>query len=144
MGDYFIKLNMWDTAGQERFRSLTPMFYRETDFIVLIYSVDNLQSFKSLASWCNSITTECVTQPTIVVVANKSDLESQRMVTTETGLNFAVEHGFDFIELSAKDQPDKINDLMNLIGKKCLTKIISKDVNEPTDVLVHAEKSSCC
>jgi len=38
----------------------------------------------------------------IIVVGNKTDLESQRQVTTEEGAEFAKKHGLFFLETSAK------------------------------------------
>ena len=44
----FIGLDFWDTAGQERYRSLLPMYLREASIIILVYDINNLQSFYSL------------------------------------------------------------------------------------------------
>ena len=44
IGDVALQLHIWDTAGQERFRSLAPMYYRDAQFALLVYSVDNLDS----------------------------------------------------------------------------------------------------
>ena len=33
------KLQIWDTAGQESFRSITKIFYRSADAVILGYSI---------------------------------------------------------------------------------------------------------
>jgi Ras-related protein Rab-2A len=38
----------------------------------------------------------------VMLVANKTDLEGRRMVSTEEGQRFAQEHGLLFLETSAK------------------------------------------
>ena len=32
-----IKLQIWDTAGQESFRSITRIFYKESQAVILVY-----------------------------------------------------------------------------------------------------------
>jgi GTPase SAR1 family protein len=39
---------------------------------------------------------------TIMLIGNKSDLETKRQVSYEEGANFAREHGLFFLETSAK------------------------------------------
>lgn len=34
-----IKLMIWDTAGQEQFRSITKLFYKNSDAAVIVYDV---------------------------------------------------------------------------------------------------------
>lgn len=49
--DRYVTLQIWDTAGQERFQSLGVAFYRGSDCCVLVYDVNNRESFKSLHQW---------------------------------------------------------------------------------------------
>lgn len=48
--DRKLKLQIWDTAGQERFRTITETYYKGAAGIILVYSVDNEESFRSI---CN-------------------------------------------------------------------------------------------
>ena len=107
LGDTAVKINMWDTAGQERFRSLAPMFYRETDFAILVYSIENISSFQAIPEWYNNMQRDCTKMPVVLICANKSDLDNQRVVSTEEGFQLAQSLGCEFIELSAKKTPEK-------------------------------------
>lgn len=69
-----VKLNLWDTAGQERYRSLTPIYFREMDAGVLIYAIDNIESFNSIPKWYNSIMSEQNHKPPLYLVGNKADI----------------------------------------------------------------------
>lgn len=69
-----VKLNLWDTAGQERYRSLTPIYFREMDAGVLIYAIDNIESFNSIPKWYDSILSEQNHKPPLYLVGNKADL----------------------------------------------------------------------
>lgn len=47
----FIMFKVWDTAGQERFRSLVPMYYRNSDAVAIIFDVSDRESFDQVKSW---------------------------------------------------------------------------------------------
>lgn len=40
-----VKLTIWDTAGQEMFKAITKDRYRDADAIVIVYDVNNRESF---------------------------------------------------------------------------------------------------
>ena len=44
-----VKAKLWDTAGQERYRSLSPIYFRDTEGIILVYDVSDSRSFKGLS-----------------------------------------------------------------------------------------------
>ena len=46
-----IKLAVWDTAGQENFRSITRLFYKDSDAVFLIFNITNRTSFDNLKAW---------------------------------------------------------------------------------------------
>ena len=39
-------LKIYDTAGQERYRTITHNYYQKSDGILLVYSIENKQSFE--------------------------------------------------------------------------------------------------
>jgi GTPase SAR1 family protein len=40
-----VKLMIWDTAGQERFKAITKAYYRGAHAIMVVYDVNNRESF---------------------------------------------------------------------------------------------------
>merc|ERR1719150_1253736 len=48
---YEVTLQLWDTAGQERFQALSSPFYRGSQICLLVYDVNNLDSFEKLERW---------------------------------------------------------------------------------------------
>ncbi|XP_074559791.1 ras-related protein RABC1-like isoform X2 [Curcuma longa] len=104
LDDMKIKLTIWDTAGQERFRTLTSSFYRGAHGIIMVYDVTRKDTFTSLTNkWIEELKLYSAYHDTIkVLVGNKLDLESSRMVTREEGMAFANQHDFLFYESSAK------------------------------------------
>ena len=98
-----IKLQIWDTCGQEVYRSLITNFYRNCSLAILVYSIDQKDSFANLDLWIKELKLNNSPDTKLVLVGNKLDLENQREVSFEEGKNFANDYGFiDFFETSAK------------------------------------------
>jgi Ras-related protein Rab-2A len=100
-----IKIQIWDTAGQERFRSITRSYYRDTAAILLVYDITNRNSFTDLEIWINEIN-GMNKNAKILLIGNKSDLESNRQVSYNEGIEFARKLNINFIEISAKNKKD--------------------------------------
>ncbi|KAJ2020526.1 hypothetical protein IWW57_004995 [Coemansia sp. S610] len=49
------RLQLWDSAGQERFRSMTQMYYRGANAVVLVYDITNEDSFKDIDAWVQEL-----------------------------------------------------------------------------------------
>src|SRR4030095_495684 len=52
---HLIKLDIWDTAGQERYRSLSPMYYRAAHAVVIVYDVNDSESYTRAMGWLKDI-----------------------------------------------------------------------------------------
>lgn len=106
-------LQIWDTAGQERFKSLRTPFYRGSDLCLLVYAVDDVQSFKNLAMWRKEFlyyadVKDKDTFP-FILLGNKIDVD-ERVVTQEEAHNFCLEiGGIPYYETSAKDSTNVDN-----------------------------------
>ena len=103
INDKNIKLQIWDTCGQEAYRSLITSFYRNASLAILVYSIDNQNSFDNIEAWLNEIKSQSNPETKIFLIGNKTDLEDQRQIPIETAMVFSTEHSFNFfIETSAK------------------------------------------
>ncbi|KXN71355.1 putative ras-related protein rab-2, partial [Conidiobolus coronatus NRRL 28638] len=100
--DKQIKLQIWDTAGQESFRSITRSYYRGAAGALLVYDVTRRETFQHIGSWLAGAREHSSQNTTIMLIGNKSDLDSKREVTREEGEKFAKENGLIFMETSAK------------------------------------------
>ena len=102
--DKNIKLQIWDTCGQEAYRSLITSFYRNSSLAILVYSIDNLNSFNNIESWLNEIKSQANPDIKIFLIGNKTDLEDKRKITTDEAKLFSKNHAFHyFSETSAKN-----------------------------------------
>ena len=102
---YNLKMKIYDTAGQERFSSMSVQVIKNSDAVMLVYAVNNKQTFMALENWLSQLNdTVDISRKPIIIVGNKSDIEnSQREVTYEEGKNYADSKGYKFFETSAKN-----------------------------------------
>ncbi|CAF1631249.1 unnamed protein product [Adineta ricciae] len=99
---YTIQLQLWDTAGQERYRSLTTSFFRDAMGFFLVFDVTNETSFLNVRNWIGEIQANAYSESVdMILVGNKCDLESERIITKARALEFARQHNVDYIETSA-------------------------------------------
>uniref|UniRef100_A0A8C1WDW8 RAB2A, member RAS oncogene family n=1 Tax=Cyprinus carpio TaxID=7962 RepID=A0A8C1WDW8_CYPCA len=95
---------LWDgeLAGQESFRSITRSYYRGAAGALLVYDITRRDTFNHLTTWLEDARQHSNSNMVIMLIGNKSDLESRREVKKEEGEAFAREHGLIFMETSAK------------------------------------------
>ncbi|KAJ3434784.1 ras-like protein rasu-related [Anaeramoeba flamelloides] len=98
-------LDILDTVFGELDWGFRARYIKETDILVLLYSITSKSSFQFLKDEefmdiMRGIGEE--KEYSIIVVGNKKDLENERQVTTKEGEEFAEEIGAYFVESSAK------------------------------------------
>eukprot|EP00933_Yihiella_yeosuensis_P076712 TRINITY_DN8660_c0_g1_i1.p1 TRINITY_DN8660_c0_g1~~TRINITY_DN8660_c0_g1_i1.p1 ORF type:complete len:236 (-),score=32.15 TRINITY_DN8660_c0_g1_i1:325-951(-) len=101
--DKLVKMQIWDTAGQERFRTITISYYRGSHGILVVYDVTDRNSFEHVRSWMQEIQKYTDEGANVILVGNKVDLHSKRVVTSDEGAELAEELGIRFIETSARN-----------------------------------------
>lgn len=97
-----VKLQIWDTAGQERFRSVTHAYYRDANALLLLYDVTNKSSFDNIRAWLAEINEYAQDNVVIMLLGNKADMNTERIVRREDGERLAREYNVAFMETSAK------------------------------------------
>ena len=103
INEFVIKMQIWDTCGQEIYKSLISNFYRNSSLAIILYSIDNKESFEHAENWLSDLKSQANPDVRIFLVGNKSDLEEERKVSKEEGLKFKNDQGLDlFMETSAK------------------------------------------
>ena len=98
-----IKLIIWDTVGQERFGAISPAFYKGADGILLVYDCTNEETFNHLDYWLAEIKKHAQNNVSIILVANKIDLDSMQKVTNDNALAYAQTHQLTLIESSCSN-----------------------------------------
>lgn len=100
-----VNVMIWDTAGQKTFRNTTTAYYRGVQAIFIFYDITKYESFEHIEEdWLYGIKkyTTNWEDVSLVLIGNKSDLQTQREVTLEEAKNFANANKMTFFECSPK------------------------------------------
>lgn len=149
-----MRLNLWDTAGQERFKTITSAYYRGADGIVVLFDVTNQESFRHLEGWLSEVNRYASPDNTKrILVGNKVDKSSERVISLESAKEFADKYGMKYIEASAKVGTN-VDQAFNELTEELLKfKIEKRQSTASTAHSVHADvtslnakgsRSSCC
>ena len=96
------KFKIFDTAGQERYRSIANTTIQIADGFLMVFAVNNRNSFERITYWIEYIDQHVnLKEKILYLVGNKIDLE-EREVQKEEGEEFAKKMGIQYKETSAR------------------------------------------
>jgi len=96
-------LDILDTAGPEEYSAMRDQHIRDSVCIIVQYSIDSRTSFDEVDLYCERIyRIRDVDQFPMVIVGNKIDLTTNRVISFEEGKQKAIRHNAAFFETSAK------------------------------------------
>ena len=130
-GEKTIKAQIWDTAGQERYRSVTKAYYKGAKGALLVYDISRRITFENIDNWLIDLRTNGDKDILIILIGNKSDLNSKREVSKDEAENKAEQYNIAFLETSAKngDNIDKaFGELVEQVYNANKTSIEKNDV----------------
>ena len=96
-----VSAQIWDLGGQESFKSLRKLYLEGANGACLVYDMTNKESFEKLGEWIESFRDARGDAP-IILIGNKSDLESQIKITESESKEYAVANNLGMIITSAK------------------------------------------
>lgn len=105
----YVKVELWDTAGQERFDSMLPMYYNNAICVILVYDVNNRDSFDKMKTVYQKVSNDEKNNDKkyYMVIGTKSDLSvHNRHILYEEGFSFAQKNEMLFCETSNFDFDD--------------------------------------
>lgn len=105
---YYLMLT--DTAGQEEYRGLWAASNLQSDAFLLVYDITQAPSLDALNYFMEMIDMEEDNRidngkvpPVKIVAGNKCDLQGQRQISAQTGLEWARSRKCGFMETSARE-----------------------------------------
>lgn len=100
---YEYDLQIVDNAGLDEY-TLNHIDLENSDAYILVYSIDDLQSFKIISKIRDKLySTSAINKIPIVLVANKIDRIQDRIISFDEGQYLADQWNIPFIEISALD-----------------------------------------
>ena len=79
---------------------MTTNFYRRADGILIVYDTTNIKSFESVENWMKSIDEKANENIQKILIGNKIDLDTKRVVTKLQGKKLSKKYKIKFFEMS--------------------------------------------
>ena len=157
-GNNKYKLYVWDTTGQEKYHSVTKLFVQNANIVILVYSINDINSFKALDYWRKTIKEMLGDNFILAIAGNKYDLinsmteeEEKALVPEEKVVEYAKENDSLFKLVSAKEDGVGINGLFDMVVDAYINKNKGKNVIENDSIQIDRKKNrkkdnkkSCC
>lgn len=117
--------NLWDTISQEQYKSITKHFLLGSQIVLFVYDISDKVSFKELNYWIELVEKELgkANESFIMgIIGNKKDLYQNMEVEEEEGKKIAELYNAKFALTSAKDDPDSINNFLDILFEDYIRK----------------------
>lgn len=152
--DRIFKVNFFDTAGQERYNSLCGSWLHKSNGVMLIFDITNEDSFHRIKYWLHQIQQYLDQDIPKVLIANKSDLEDERIVSMVDCAILANEIKCSYEEVSAKTGNNVVNSVERFVRQVFKAMLIRDDdyeemkfnLNKKNDLMYHNQfnQNTCC
>ena len=100
--DQEIDFYIWDTAGQDNYNAITRRYYRGADACLIVFSINDRNSFNQVKSWHQKMSQECGNIPAALVMS-KIDLKDEIKVSNEEAENLSKELKLKLFKVSSKE-----------------------------------------
>jgi small GTP-binding protein len=142
-----VSLQIWDTAGQERYRSVSQLFYRESDVALVCFESGNEDSLDAVSEWISQVRKESP-ECEFLVVGTKADLlppgaSEPALAAARQVLAEVQPRGFFLTSAATRDGVDAV---FCAAGELYVRKQqLAPHVRENPDIAVQAEaRPGCC
>lgn len=144
VGEKTVKLQIWDTAGQERFKTITSAYYRGADGIIIVYDVENKDSFRHINDWLGEVGRYAPQNAVKLIIGNKSD-SSSKIISEATAQELGKTLEIATIETSAKTA-ENVDKAFELITSQLIDKNPNKSNSKGTKLTEDSKsrKKACC
>ena len=138
-----IELQVWDTAGQEKFKSLTPIYFRNSAAAVAVFSLTSRQSFEGILHWISLFLEVAGNTSVVYVCGNKCDCVDEIEVPVDEVKQWAKENKFKFFITSAKTM-EGVKEMFNSLAVDLMEVYKAKKEPPPTSQTPKEKEKGCC
>ena len=125
-----VRLQIWDICGQEVYHSSMKNFYRSALCIIVVFSLESLDSFYKVNNWIEEIQNNSSEDSIIVLIGNKSDLTLPRIVPKELVEDYCKKNGIEYyFEASAKTG-ENVHEIFKNIVKNLFIRFAMPIIND--------------
>jgi small GTP-binding protein len=118
-----VRFIIWDLAGQAQFKRVRQSYLANSEAGILVYDVTDRSSFESIdKNWYREIK-KASPNIVLILVGNKIDLESKRVVSRDEGEALAQNLTLTYVETSAKTG-ENIDDAFKMLALQIIKKFI--------------------
>ena len=100
--DKEVDFYIWDTAGQDYYNSITRRYYKGADAALIVFAINDKESFDNVTSWYDKVIQECDKIP-IILVMSKIDLKNEAVINDNQAEELAKSLNIKFMKVSSKD-----------------------------------------
>ena len=142
VGNTNVRLNIWDTAGHERFKSIIPMYCKDTSICVLVASIDNEESIQKIQEWKELVKKHV--SPGFVVAINKMDLKDEHPDISVEDLRDQLLETYSHVFFVSAKTADNVQELFTVVARECLA--LNEPFDNPNSISIDKtnSKKSCC
>ncbi|CAL8336764.1 ras-related protein Rab-25b isoform X1 [Gadus morhua] len=151
LGEASIRAQIWDTAGLERYRAITSAYYRGAVGALVVYDITKKPTYECVERWLSELFDHAHPHVVVMLVGNKTDLESDRCVATEEARRYAEKKSLLFVETSALESTNvevAFNSVLSEIHRRLGRKeVIQRDFRAPVSLRGQTradDKKPCC
>ncbi|MBY8985428.1 MAG: GTP-binding protein [Candidatus Lokiarchaeota archaeon] len=125
-----VKFMIWDLAGQHQFQRLWPDYLTDSRAGIIAFDLTNKESFENVRKWYDIINKVALPKIILILVGNKADLNDERQISTEEGMDLAKELGVYYMETSAKTNQN-VGELFEWVALQ----ILNNNIEEVKDTI---------
>jgi len=134
-----VKLKLIDTAGEEKYKSLSKSYFRNTDGVLFVFAINDLDSFQNITEWIKLFNDNNSGKDLPkYLIGNKDDLEENRAVNQELIDKFIKENNneYEYRSVSALNDDKRIDELFQEMAEK-----LFNNYKEGKQSAIHLDKN---
>ena len=157
----YYKLRLLDTVGQEKFKCLPPTYYKKADGILLLFDVNDIETFEDVSAWMSEINqnrNQDKRDYVIYLIGNKIDFgnsdnqtinsavgETEKIpVTKKEKDKLQNQLGVKYFEISCKWNLNIEEVITNIVCDCINNKIENPTIQNKKIINIKQKKKKCC
>ena len=134
----------WDASSNKHINKIQRSLYQRANIIIIIYDMTNKESFNKLTDWNKRIDDNSNIHVEKCLIANKSDLVEERVITNTEGVLVGNSLKMEYYETSATTGENVIKAFMGMIIKAKRKNSYNQRSSFRLDSRSIYQKKSCC